>query len=40
MDDLVRFLAAAYRPCEGASDPRAEPVSVNLPLQVGRARPG
>jgi len=32
MDGVVRFLAAAYRPCEGQPDPRVEPVSVNLPI--------
>ena len=29
---VVRFLAARYRPYEDESDPRADPVSVNLPL--------
>ena len=29
---VVRFLAARYRPYENESDPRADPVSVNLPL--------
>lgn len=31
-DGVVRFLAAKYRPYEGLTDPRAKPVSVNLPL--------
>ncbi|MCY3646803.1 MAG: hypothetical protein OXH07_07505 [Chloroflexi bacterium] len=31
-EGVVRFLAAAYRPCEGQPDPRVEPVSVNLPI--------
>ncbi|MDE2668231.1 MAG: hypothetical protein OXI51_01080 [Chloroflexota bacterium] len=31
-DGVVRFLAAAYRPHASKSDPRAAPVSVNLPL--------
>ncbi|MDE2662684.1 MAG: hypothetical protein OXI39_06755 [Gemmatimonadota bacterium] len=29
---VVRFLASRYRPYEGRSVPRVEPVSVNLPL--------
>ena len=28
----VRFLAAAYRPCEGQPDLHVEPVAVNLPI--------
>ena len=31
-DGVVRFLAAAYRPHENWPEPRAAPVSVNLPL--------
>ena len=31
-DGVVRFLADAYGPYEGRSDPRVEPVSVNLPI--------
>lgn len=31
-EGVVRFLTARYRPYEGESDSRAEPVSVNLPI--------
>ena len=31
-DGVVRFLDTAYQPYEGRSEPRAEPVSVNLPI--------
>ena len=33
-DGVVRFLAARYYPYEGGADTRAEPVSVNLPIEI------